>query len=103
LGQGAVKAPNVGVDAAGELGESVAVTRLETRLTGEALEYGEPGGEVGRLDRDGQAPLETVAQPRLERGELAGKRVGREDELDPSLIKGIEGVEELLFGVLLAL
>ena len=103
LGQGAVQAAHVGVDPPGELGERVAVGGLEPGLAGESPQDGEPGGEVGRVDRDGQAPLEAVAQPRGEGRELARQPVGGEDELAAALIEGVEGVEELLLGVLLAL
>ena len=57
------------------------------------------GGSTG----DGQAPLEAVAQPRGEGRELAGDAIGGEDQLAAGLIERVEGVEELLLGVLLAL
>ena len=72
-------------------------------LADEAAQDGEAGGQVGRLDGDGQAPLEAVAQARLEGRELAGNAVGGEDELAAAFVEGVEGVEELVLGVALAL
>ena len=63
----------------------------------------EPGGEVRRLDRDRQPPLEAVAKPLGEGRELARHAVRGEHDLAAALVEGVEGVEELLFGVLLAL
>ena len=37
------------------------------------------------------------------RGELAGEPIGGEDELAPAFVEGVEGVEELVLGVPLAL
>ena len=79
------------------------VVGADAGLAGEAAQDGDPGRQVGRFDRDRQAPLEAVAQARLQGRELAGQPVGGEDELAPTLIEGVEGVEELLFGVLFAL
>ena len=57
----------------------------------------------GRLDLNRQAPLEAIAQALGEGRELAGDAIGGEDELAAALIESVEGVEELLLGVLLAL
>jgi hypothetical protein len=59
--------------------------------------------EVGRLDVGDQAPLEPVAQPVLDVVELLGRPVGGEDDLLVGVVEGVEGVEELLLGLDLAL
>ena len=61
------------------------------------------GLEVGRLDVGDQAPLEPVAQPVLERLEPLGRPVGGEHDLLVGVVEGVEGVEELLLGLDLAL
>ena len=76
---------------------------VDAGLAHEAAQDGEAGGEVGRLDRDRQPPLEAIAQARLEARELAGNAVGREHELAAAFVEGVEGVEELVLGVALAL
>ena len=88
---------------AGELGQGVAAPRLEAGLAGQAPQNREPGRQVGVADRDGQAPLEAIAQPLGEGREFARQAVGGEDELAAAFIEGVEGVEELLLGGLLAL
>ena len=104
-GQGAVQLAHVGVDAAGELGQGVAVALAvgEPGLADQTPQHGQPGGEVGRLDRHRQPPLEAIAKPLGEGRELARRAVGGEDDLAAALIEGVEGVEELFFGVLFAL
>ncbi len=72
-------------------------------LANETAQDGQPGREVGWLDGDRQAPLEAVAQAGLEVGELAGDAVGGEDHLAPAFVERVEGVEELVLGVALAL
>ena len=76
LGQRAVEAADIGVDAPRKLGEGVAVLWREPRLARQVLKDGEASGEVGWFDWDGQAPLEAIAQPRLQGRELAGQAVG---------------------------
>src|SRR5680860_1056639 len=78
-------------------------TQSRSSAASDVYKRQEAGGEIGRFDRDRQAPLETIAQPRLQGRELAGQPVCREDELAAALVESVEGVEELLFGVLLAL
>ena len=96
---------HVGVDATGELDQRVALGLAvgQAGLAHQAPQDGEAGGEVGRLDLDGQAPLEAVAEALGEGRELARHAVGGEHDLAAPLIKGVEGVEELFFGVLFAL
>ena len=59
--------------------------------------------EVGRLDVGEQAPFEPRAQPRLERLDLLGRPVARDDELLLRLVERVEGVEELFLSLFLAL
>ena len=63
----------------------------------------DPGLEVGRLDVGDQAPLEPVAQPVLERLEPLGRAVGGQHDLLVGVVQRVEGVEELLLGLGLAL
>ena len=83
--------------------EGAGVGDLDPGLLDQAAQDGQPGRQVGRLDGDGQAPLEAVAQARGEGRELARDPVGGEDQLAAGLIEGVEGVEELLLGGGLAL
>ena len=66
------------------------------------LEDRQAGLEVGRLDVGDQAPLEPGAEAVLERRDLLGRPVGRDDDLLVDLVEGVEGVEELLLGAVLA-
>ena len=102
-GEGTVQLADVGVDAVGELGEGAGVGDLDASLHHEAAQDGEPGRQVRRLDGDGQAPLEAVAETPGESRELARDAVGGEDDLAARLVQGVEGVEELLLGARLAL
>ena len=103
LGQRPAKAADVGVDPAGELGQRLAARRLEPGFPRETAQDGEPGRQVGVVDGHRQAPLEAVAQPLGERRQFARQPVGGEDELAAAFVEGIEGVEELLLGRVLAL
>ena len=79
------------------------------RRRGEPLRRGllaqdrDPGLQVGRLDVGDQAPLEPVAQPVLQRLEPLGRPVGGEHDLLVGVVQRVEGVEELLLRLLLAL
>ena len=61
------------------------------------------GLQVGRLYVGQQAPLEPVAQPVLELGEPLRRPVGADHDLLVGVVQRVEGVEELLLGLLLAL
>ena len=63
----------------------------------------DPGLEVGRLHVGDQAPLEPAAHPLLEAAELLGRQVRGDDDLLVGVVQRVEGVEELLLGLLLAL
>ena len=101
-GEGTVELAHVGVDPPRQLGENVSLG-VDAGLTDEAAQDGQSGRVVGRLDRDRQAPLEAVAQAGLEAGELAGDAIGGENELAAAFVERVEGVEELVLGVPLAL
>ena len=60
-------------------------------------------GEVGRLDVGDEAGLEALAQAVLERLQVCGRAVGGEHDLAAAVVEGVEGVEELLLGLRLAL
>ena len=102
-GESTVELANVGVDPLGQLGERrsslisrpASLTRRRRTVSRVA--------RLGALDGDGEPPLEAVAEPRREGRELAGHAVGGEDDLAAGLVEGVEGVEELFLGVLLAL
>ena len=64
---------------------------------------GEARGEVGRADVGDQAGLEALAQAVLERVEVAREAVGGQHELGAGAVERVEGVEELLLGLRLAL
>ena len=61
------------------------------------------GGEVGRRELGDEAGLEALEQPRLERGHVGRQAVAGQHELAAGLVEGVEGVEELLLGLRLAL
>ena len=61
------------------------------------------GGEVGRLDVGDEPGLEALAQAVLERLQVARRPVGAEHDLPAAVVEGVEGVEELLLGLRLAL
>ena len=61
------------------------------------------GGEVRRLDVGDEPGLEALAQTVLERLQVVGRAVGGEHDLPAAVVEGVEGVEELLLGLGLAL
>ena len=67
-----------------------------------ALDDGHAGLEIRRLDVGGQAPLEAGAQTLFQALDLLGRAVGRDDDLLVGIVEGVEGVEELFLGGLLA-
>ncbi len=67
------------------------------------LQDGDLGLEVRRLDVGDQAPLEAASAGGLRSlGQLFGRAVAGDDDLLHALVQGVEGVEELLLGALLA-
>ena len=61
------------------------------------------GLEVGRLHVGEQAPLEPAAHPLLEPAEQLGRQVAGDDDLLVGVVQRVEGVEELLLRLHLAL
>ena len=61
------------------------------------------GLEVGRLHVGDQAPLEPAAHAVLEAGEVLRRHVARDHDLLVVVVQGVEGVEERLLRLRLAL
>ena len=70
-------------------------------LLGLGAQDGDAGLEVGCRQVGDQAPLEAAAEPFLERDDLLGRSVAREDDLLAVFMDRVEGVEELLLRALL--
>ena len=66
------------------------------------LEDGGPGLELGGVDLHPHAPLEAGAEPLLQPLQLLGAAIAGEHDLDVLLVEGVEGVEELLGGLVRA-
>ena len=66
-------------------------------------EDGDPRLQVRWLDVGDQTPAETTAQPRLQVLQELRRPVGGHHDLLLGVVQGVEGVEELLLGLLLAL
>ena len=77
------------------------VIQLQIQGPGLIFQNGHTGLIVRGLDIRQQAPLETGAQPVLQGGHVAGPPVGGHDDLLPGFVEGVEGMEELLLGLLL--
>ena len=90
-------------DAVGDDGDDLVVGELDA-VVGHALaQDGDARAAVRRADVGDQSALEALAQPVLERVEVARQAVGGQDELRAAFVEGVEGVEELLLGAGLAL
>ncbi len=63
---------------------------------------GDAGFKVRRLDGNGQAPPETGSQARLDTIDLLGITVTRKDYLLLTVQQGIESMEKLFLGAILA-
>ena len=100
--EGALELADVGGDARGDVLQDVEgqVEALGGALAGEDRDA---GLQVRGLDVSQQAPLEAGAQALVEPTEGLGGLVGGEDHLLARGVQGVEGVEELLEGRLLAL
>ena len=72
-------------------------------MVGALAQDRQAGGELGGLDVGDEAGLEALAQAVLERLEVAGWAVGGQHDLPSGVVEGVEGVEELLLGLRLAL
>ena len=62
----------------------------------------DPVLKIGLPEVRDHAPRETRGETGLELGDLGRRPVGREDDLATRLVQGVEGVEELLLGGVLA-
>ena len=83
--------------------QCVLVGELDVVVMGSLAQDRQAGGELGRLDVGDEAGLEALAQPVLQRLEVCGRSIGGEHDLAPAVVQGVEGVEELLLGLGLAL
>ena len=92
---------DVGADVGGEQGGHV-VGQVDPLELGLLLEDGGPGLELGDVDLHPHAPLEAGAEPLLQPLQLLGAAIAGEDDLHVLLVEGVEGVEELLGGLVLA-
>ena len=79
------------------------VGRLEALAAGLLAQDRDAGLEVRRLDVGDEAPLEPRPHPVLEAVELLGRQVGRDHDLLVRVVQRVEGVEELLHRLFLAL
>ena len=79
------------------------VGELDVVVLGALAQDRQARGEVGRLDVGDEAGLEALAQAVLERLQVARRAVGGEHDLAAAVVERVEGVEELLLGLGLAL
>ena len=91
------------VDALGDQLQRRGLDAVDAVLGDALAQDRQPRGEVGRADVGDQAGLEARAQAVLQRVDVARRPVGGEDELGAGLVERVEGVEELLLGLGLAL
>ena len=78
------------------------VRQVEIQQLGLALDDGNAGLEIRRLDVGGQTPLKTGAQTLLQRFDLLRGTIGRDDDLPTVVVQRVEGVEKFLLRALLA-
>ena len=79
------------------------VGELDVVVLGALAQDRQARGEVGGRDVGDEAGLEALAQAVLERLQIVGRAVGGEHDLAAAVVQGVEGVEELLLGLGLAL
>ena len=91
------------VDAVGDQLERRRVDLADVVLGDALAQDRQARGALGRADVAHQAGLEALAQPVLERVHVARQAVGGQHELGAGLVQRVEGVEELLLGLGLAL
>ena len=75
---------------------------LQVIAGGLLLQDGDSMLEVGRADVGNHAPLKATNQTRLKSWNLAGRAVACQHDLPAGFVHGVEGMEELLLGRLLA-
>ena len=100
--EGALQLADVRGDAGGDVLQHVQ-GQVQALGTGLAREDRDAGLQVRGLHVRQQAPLEAGAQALVQASQRLGRLVGGEDHLLARGVQGVEGVEELLQGGLLAL
>jgi len=78
------------------------VRQVQIQQLGLALDDGNAGFKIRRLDVGGQAPLKPGAQTLLQRFDFLRRAVRRDDDLAAIVVQRVEGVEKLLLRALLA-
>ena len=99
LGDGAFQLAGVGVDDAGDEADDV-LGQLEVAQAGLLADDGHAGLVARPVDLGDQAPVEPADQALLQVGDLPRAAVAGEDDLPLGLVQRVEGVEELLLGLL---
>ena len=90
-------------DAVGDDVERLGLGEVDAVVLDALAQHGQAHGAVRCADVGDEARLEALAQTVLEGVEVAREAVGGQDELAAGLVEGVEGVEELLLGLRLAL
>ena len=101
--QRGLEAAQVVGDALGDQLQDAVVADVDPVVVGALAQHRQPRGGVGRADVDQQPGLEALAQAVLELGHVARRAVGGQHQLAARLVQRVEGVEELLLGLHLAL
>ena len=101
--QRGLEAAEVVGDALGDQLQDAVVADVDPVVVGALAQHRQARGGVGRADVDQQPGLEALAQAVLELGHVARRAVGGQHQLAARLVQRVEGVEELLLGLDLAL
>ena len=99
-GERTLELADVRRDTSGDEGEDLLVVDVDTVDLHLLAQDRDPRLEVRRLDVVDQALLETASESLLERGDVAGRPVGGQDDLRAGLVQRVEGMEELLLEAL---
>ena len=97
----ALETPDVVGDVVGDVEDRV-VREDEPELGGLVAGDGHARLQIGRLDIRHETPLKAGAQAVVEGGHLQRRPVRGDDDLVAGLVDAVEGVEELVLGLLLA-
>ena len=100
--QSPLERSDVVLDSFGDHFEHAAVPDADAIEHRALAEDRDAGREVGRLDVGHKPGFEPLSEALLNGRELPWQPVARENQLSPGLVEGVEGVEELLFGLGLA-
>src|SRR5690606_36897745 len=101
LAYGAFQDADIRIDRFGQEGNDV-VGNIEVEGDGLTPEDGFAGFPVGSLYIHEKAPLEPADKSVFQAFQLAGRSVAGEDDLLAALVQGIEDMEELFLGAILA-